>query len=78
MEKGKEIKEYKATLIGKDGFSKVMMIREPRPVLFIPKQGKINVCLENPPLYARPPKTERIFMLDEDKSWRNKLVYKEV
>ena len=78
MEKENKIEEYEATLIGKDGFSKVMKIKEPCPMLFIPEQTEINSYLETPSLYPEPPKVERTFILDREKSWKDKLVYREI
>ena len=76
--KNKEYEEYEATLIGKDGFSKAMIIKEPSPMLFIPEQTELNVYLENLSLYPDPPKIKRRFMLDRDESWGNKLIYREI
>ena len=77
MKKQKKIKEYEATLIGKDGFSKVMKIKEPCPMLFMSEQIE-SVYSETPCLYSGPPKIKRTFILDKEKSWKDKLVYKEI
>jgi len=74
--KRRKYNKYKATLIGKDGFSKVMIIKKPCPMLFIPKQEELNVYLGNPPLYPDPPAVERKFVLSH--AYKNKLTYKEI
>ena len=76
MKKEKKIEEYEATLIGKNGFSKVIKIKEPYRMLFIPVE--INSYLETQSLYPEFLKVERTFILDREKSWKDKLVYKEI
>ena len=77
MAKKKEITKYRATLIGKDGFERVMYIREPRPYLYIPTIEPINYYLESPLLFPKSAREERVFTIIKDRCYKDNLTYKE-
>jgi hypothetical protein len=70
-------KEYEAHLIAKDGFEKVINIREPMLEIYIPERSQINVFLEQPNVYDVN-NERRLFKLNKDKSYKKKLVYEEI
>ena len=74
--KERNYKSYKATLVGKDGFIKEMIVRYPVPQIFIPKIEKINFYLEEPTLLPKPITEHRIFSLKD--RYKNKLQYQEL
>lgn len=71
-------KEYKAKLIGRDGFVKIMSVIKISPQIFVPLKEKLNAFLESPDLLSNPVSEHRIFNLDKDKSWQDVLVYNEI
>jgi hypothetical protein len=74
----KKYKSYKAILWGKDNFQKEMIIKYPLPQIFIPKIENCGCYLGEPLLLDRPVSEHRIFLLEKDKCWKDKLIYKEI
>jgi len=76
MEKEKNYKSYEATLTGKDGFLREILISHPSPQIFIPLIKEINVFLEKPTILPKQVMEYRTFLLED--RWKNKLQYKEI
>lgn len=73
-----EEENYTATLIGLDGFTKKMKIKDPIDRIYIPKIEKVNVYFGDPILSSMPVKQNREFYLSIKKSWKKELIYEEV
>ena len=76
MKQEKNYKSFKATLTGKDGFLREILISRPSPQIFIPLIKEINVYLEKPTILPKQVMEYRTFLLED--RWKNKLQYKEI